>query len=174
MAESFCKGDKDMAKYLVSHSFKAVRMDDGRICDVRNVPLETAFCFGYGYYGNDLDRQRDEALEQEKEAHTQGAFLRNNLKEIREFFTTINHPDGELFLVNGTDEGNMYDLPMASTERIMKGVYREGNYRKASDRERAEIMKAYKELAKAQASKCRKHWEKFGDSKLRTWVYWAD
>lgn len=165
--------DEQMAKYCTNKVLEYFILRDGFFVAFDKKPIEKDFPCGYGYgAGRDCDEAYDLA---KYKSESVDYFISRNMSDYEEEIEHLeymfgckwgafrNNPKGnEIYIM--VDANQWYDL----YDRQGKLLF------ELTDDEKREYIKVLKSARDKHRKKVDTYLKKYGLSKVRTWVYWAD
>lgn len=180
-----------MQDFCINKVLYAFRLDDGSYVHIDKEPLETSFCFGYGYCGIPTEDDREMASDNAVMAKTnENYFIHENTKYYSEPLEKVNEA-----LENYDVREQFSYIPLALSNRSVANfksielsdrfLFWNSQYselQEKSKRREFEVTKNDLEKYKTgleycldyQTKRCQRYLKRYGLSKIKAWTYLSD
>ena len=153
--------------YTMKRIQRVVELSDGSLYAIEKKPIETTFCYGYGWSGVVADREEMEAARDlARQARTnEDFFIEENMKEFSIFDSAeLRHQKVGL-------RGGKIKSPVWSYGVV---EYDDEEFQPLSAEDEAILRQAYEEEKAVHLKKIKTYLKRYGLSKVNSWSYLVD
>lgn len=161
--------DQSMIDFCIKECFEVVELDNDYIIDIKKPRIQTTFCFGCGQFGNATDEEMEFASMRERNIHQFDNFRKAN----------IEHNFG--LLMERVENGKHYMIKFHNGNKLVQIINervlwnpKEYIVAEITESDRIKIREALNRAIARFDKRLKTYWNRYKDTKLKTWTYITD